>query len=726
MPDIALAKLKQHWGYDSFRPLQREAIDCALQKKDSVVVLPTGGGKSLCYQVPALCADGLAVVVSPLISLMKDQVDGLVASGVRAAAINSSMRPQDKGEIANQICSGELDLLYLSPERIVQRSTLDFLKQSQVRFFAIDEAHCISSWGHDFRPEYRQLANLRSEFPDTSVHAFTATATEPVRKDIAAQLNLADAEFLVGDFDRPNLNYRVLRRSDKVGQLLGVVDRFPKQSGIVYCISRREVEDVAATLAGAGYSARPYHAGMSAEDRSANQDAFIKEQINIIVATVAFGMGIDKSNVRYVLHMGMPKSLEAYQQESGRAGRDGLASDCVLLFTGGDLVTWKRMMNDLPPEQFKVSSQLLESMYSYCTRSACRHRMLVEYFGQTLPSDNCGACDCCLGELQSVPDALVVSQKIVSCVHRVGERFGVNHVAAVLTGSMAKRVLQLGHDQLSTYGLLAEHKQAAVADWIEQLVGQQFLAKTTGEYAVLTIPEQGRRMLKGELTPALFQLSQSTKSAPAKQDDWEGVDRSLFDALRDHRREVANQRDIAPFVIFHDTSLRDMARQRPSTVAAFGAVAGVGEKKLADYGESFVTCIKSYCEQHELTMDLAPPKPRVRMASTRKKLANAAKEQAFEMFAAGQSIAEVAEQIGRAASTTSGYLGEYIQAKAVTDPSPWIEKPLADQIRTAASEVGSLERLAPIKEVLGDDFSYEQIRVVVDCLKVETGFEPPA
>ncbi|MEZ6131429.1 MAG: DNA helicase RecQ [Planctomycetaceae bacterium] len=717
--DLPIDRLKQYWGYDAFRPLQREAIDCALQRRDSVVVLPTGGGKSLCYQVPALCTDKVAVVVSPLISLMKDQVDGLVASGINAASINSSMSESDKRRVADEIRSGELRLLYLAPERLVQDATMRFLKQVGVAFFAIDEAHCISSWGHDFRPEYRQLSSLKTDFPDASVHAFTATATPRVRDDIARQLSLTDPKVLVGSFDRENLVYRVSRRTDVLNQMREVIDRYPGQSGIVYCISRREVENVAATLNQCGYKARPYHAGLSSDDRSRHQDDFINERTDIIVATVAFGMGIDKSNVRYVVHTGMPKSLEAYQQESGRAGRDGLVSECALLFTGGDLMVWKKM-TDFSQAGAK---ELLEAMYSYCTRSRCRHRMLVEYFGQTFAKPKCEACDVCLEEMPAIAEPLIVAQKILSCVHRVEQRFGASHVAQVLTGSAAKRIQDPGHDRLSTYGLLSDHPQAVVMDWIEQLVGQDFLDRH-GEYSVLKITDAGRRVLRGEVTPVLVQTSSPQKKSSARRDDWEGVDRELFETLSRLRRQVAEALQVPPFVIFHDASLREMARRRPSSVSAFGTIAGVGRKKQADHGERFVATIVQYCTEHNIDTDQTGlSSPAISSVTpTPAKMANQARLTAFAMFADGCTIAQVAETIARAPSTTSGYLSEYIHEKRITDPAPWVDSATTAKIKAAAHDVGSLERLAPIKEQLGDTVTYEQLRVVVECLRVETGF----
>ncbi len=717
--DLPLSTLQKYWGYDSFRPLQREAIACALERRDSVVVLPTGGGKSICYQVPAICDEQkMAVVVSPLISLMKDQVDGLVANGIAAASLNSSLPNEEKSRVIDRLQRGELRLLYVSPERLAQDGTIEQLKQANVGFFAIDEAHCISSWGHDFRPEYRQLSKLKEHFPTASVHAFTATATPRVRDDIAKQLNLQSAEKLVGSFHRANLIYRVHRRSDALEQMRTVIDQYRDQSGIIYCISRKDVANVAATLEELGYRAKPYHAGMSDADRSANQDDFINERTDIIVATVAFGMGIDKSSVRYVIHNGMPKSLEAYQQESGRAGRDGLPSECCLLFSGADLMRWKKMSNGQP-----AAGELLEAMYGYCTQSCCRHRILIEYFGQEFELQDCGACDVCLNELDQIDDPLIMGQKILSCVHRVGQRFGAHHVASVLTGSAAKRILELGHEKLSTYNLLSEHSKQAVVEWIDQLVGQKFLAKT-GEYNVLGITESGKQLLRGELTPKLFKTAKPVASSSKKRiDNWDGVDRGLFDHLRAFRRELAAEKEIPPFVIFHDASLREMARVRPSSESHFRNIPGVGEKKLADYGAAFVEKITEYCTENQIDFDQAEKQPAAPVLKTKQKLVAGVKKKAFELFRDGRSIEEVAEMLERALSTTSGYLSDYIRENKITDPSPWVAHSVAESIRAAANEVGELEKLAPIKAILGDDFSYEQIRAVVDCMRVETDFE---
>src|SRR5262245_43202216 len=405
--------LKTYWGFDDYLPLQREAMQSVLDNRDSLVVLPTGGGKSLCFQAPALCREGLAVVVSPLLALMKDQVDALAVCGIPAAAVNSTLSLGEKRRIARQVEAGELRLLYMSPERLVTPRTLDFLRNQRISFFAIDEAHCISAWGHDFRPEYRGLRTLRERFPESSIHAYTATATEMVRNDIGVQLGLRDAAVLVGDFRRPNLQYHVARRQRGVGQISAVIDRFRGQSGIVYCITRAEVDRTCAVLNELGYSALPYHAGMSDDDRIRNQEAFLTEKTDTIVATIAFGMGIDKSNVRYVIHAGMPKSLENYQQESGRAGRDGVEAECWLLYSGRDVMTWKRLIESVPEEARSTAAAAIEKIERYATSVQCRHASLVEHFGQEWTYGPCNACDVCLGKLEVLDDALIVGQKIL-------------------------------------------------------------------------------------------------------------------------------------------------------------------------------------------------------------------------------------------------------------------------------------------------------------------------
>lgn len=593
--------LQRYWGFASFLPLQREAIECVLAGRESIVVLPTGGGKSLCFQAPALMMEGTAVVVSPLISLMKDQVDGLAADGVPAARIDSSLTAREKSELFPRLRRGEIKVLYLSPERLVGEGS-GFLSGLKLSFIAVDEAHCISHWGHDFRPEYRKLGELKERFPGVALHAYTATATGPVREDIARQLKLENPEVLVGSFDRPNLVYRVRRRTSRLDQVRSVIDRHGGESGIVYCLRRRDVDELCDALSARGLKAVPYHAGMSGSDRKKSQDDFIADRAKIVVATIAFGMGIDKPDVRYVVHAAMPKSLEHYQQESGRAGRDGLEAECVLYYSGEDFMIWKHLLREMPPGPRRAALEKLNRIYRYCTGLSCRHRSLLRYFGQDLEGENCGACDSCLGELSLLEDSLTVSQKILSCVVRLRQRFGAGYTALVLNGSREERILNNGHDQLTTYGILPEYSRAEIRGFVEQLVDEGYLVKA-GEYKVLKSTEAGWRAMRGEETPKLLQPpKRKPKKAAARpvQESWEGVDPGLFEALRKLRGEIAREEGVPAYIVFGDRALRDMARLRPSTPAGFLKVSGVGEAKKDRYGDRFLELIKDYCASHGL------------------------------------------------------------------------------------------------------------------------------
>lgn len=578
-------------------------MQAAIVGRDSLVVLPTGGGKSLCFQAPALAMPGLAIVVSPLIALMKDQVDALIDCGVSAACVNSTMTPEEKRDVAQQIRAGQLKLLYLSPERLLTDRTLSFLQQTPLSFIAVDEAHCISEWGHDFRPEYRGLCILKEMFPKIAIHAYTATATPRVRDDIVRELRLSAPELLVGSFDRPNLVYRVRRRADISRQVRDVIERYPNDSGIIYCLRRADVDELAAELRGLGYAALPYHAGMDDGERKRNQEAFTGDRARIIVATVAFGMGIDKSNVRYVIHAAAPKSLESYQQESGRAGRDGLEAECWLFYSASDFLSWRKLQSDLPPHAFEIAMKLLAGIDNYCAGVSCRHRALVEYFGQSLDAPNCGACDACLGEIELADDSLILAQKILSCVIRVGESYGGEYVSLVLAGSREERIISRGHDRLSTYGILAEHNKRAIRAWIDQLLNQKFL-RHDGEFRVLALTDAGRDVLRGAATPRLLKpAARARKDTRAAQESWEGVDRGLFDTLRAWRRAEAELRAVPPFVVFSDATLRDLARARPSTTAALPAIHGIGAKKLAEYGDALIREINNYCQRYGIAMD---------------------------------------------------------------------------------------------------------------------------
>ncbi len=715
-----LANLKQYWGYPGFRPLQREAMTLVMSDRDSLVVLPTGGGKSLCYQVPAISRDGMALVVSPLISLMKDQVDSLQAVGVSAACINSMQTAQNKRDVAALIRRRELKLLYIAPERLVQPQTIEFLQGAGVSFIAIDEAHCISQWGHDFRPEYRQLRCLKTAFPNAAVHGYTATATEQVRADIAEQLGIADAEILVGSFDRPNLQYRVERRTDPTGQLQRILQRHKGESGIVYCISRKNVDSTSHSLNRIGFKTLPYHAGMSDEDRRKNQDAFIDEDVNIIVATVAFGMGIDKSNVRFVIHAEMPQSLENYQQESGRAGRDGLEAECCLLYAARDVDTWEFLMKDTEDPALRQAGQrAVSAMQQYCVSTRCRHRQLVEHFGQTLENDNCGACDFCLNEMQPVDEPMILGQKILSCVVRQGERFGAAYTAQVLRGSKAKRIVENGHEKLSTWGLLKDEPEPQLRNWFDQLLSQGFL-RQVGEYNCLEVTPLGRQLLKGQATPMLLRL-QVAESAQPVDDQWQGVDRDLFEELRAMRNRLAVQKQVPPYIIFSDATLRDLARQRPTHGGVLTRIHGIGAQKQKEFGAAVLQTIEEWCQSHNLATNIEIQSPVVASSGGRSRSSQAsgsASAEYFDLFEQGLSIEEVANQLDRTVDTVSKYLGEYIKAYRITDIDPWIPPLLQKLVKQAIGQVGC-ERLKPVFEHLEGQVDYPRIRIVATAWEIE-------
>jgi ATP-dependent DNA helicase RecQ len=608
LPDHQILEEALHrvWGFSTFRPLQREAMQAVLDRRDSVVVLPTGGGKSLCFQAPAVVdaghiegRRGVALVVSPLISLMKDQVDGLRVDGVSASYLNSTLTPAERDAVIAGLRADQCRLLYVSPERLVGEGgdrLRRMLRECGVRFIAIDEAHCISQWGHDFRPEYRQLGRLRDEFAGVSMHAFTATATERVRRDIVSELRLREPVLLVGAFDRPNLTYRVVRRADLRRQVLRVLARHEGEAGIIYCLSRREVEETADWLSGEGHRAVPYHAGLPDEMRARHQEAFLNEQVDIVVATVAFGMGIDRSNVRFVIHAGAPRSPEHYQQESGRAGRDGLPAECVLIYSNGDFLRWRQLL-EASGELTDTVRALLRDMERYASGTRCRHRSLVEYFGQAFDAASCGACDWCLKELDPVGDSTTVARKILSCVARLKQGWGVGHVADVLLGRMNDKVSSQQHDRLSTFGLLRQESPAAVRGFIEQLVAEGMLAREGEPYPVLRLTPAGISLLKGsgecslyrEVVPAKVKGKGRARLAQAI-----GVDPELFDVLRNVRLRLARERGVPPYVIFHDRTLQEMADRRPSTLDDLHDIYGVGVRKAEDFGDAFLDAIRTF------------------------------------------------------------------------------------------------------------------------------------
>ena len=580
-------------------------MDAILDGRDSVVVLPTGGGKSLCFQAPALVkAGGPALVVSPLISLMKDQVDTLVENGIAAACYNSALPADVKVSVAAGIRDGRYALVYVSPERLAGEGSDGFVQMlGRIAYIAVDEAHCISQWGHDFRPEYRQLGALRARFPRVALHAFTATATGRVRRDIASQLSLRDPVELVGSFDRPNLVYRVVPRASLKRQVQDVLDRHRGEAGIIYCTSRREVDALAAWLSSSGARAVPYHAGLDDGERHRNQDRFLNEDADVVVATVAFGMGIDRSDVRFVLHAGAPQSLEHYQQESGRAGRDGLEAECVLVYSGADFLKW-RVMLERNGELTDARRTLLRDIERYASGVGCRHRHLVSYFGERYVKSDCGACDYCLGELEAVAEPIPTARKILSCVARVGQRFGAAHVASVLCGSESEQVTRRGHETLSTFGLLRDAAVPEVRGYIEQLTAEGLLRQTDEPYPVLALTDAGVGLLKD--AGAIPGLTLARQRRVAKERDRRPLrarpgappvtdaEQELFDRLRAVRLRIARERGVPPYVIFHDTTLRELARLKPATVEALSGVYGIGARKAQQVGDLFVAAIREW------------------------------------------------------------------------------------------------------------------------------------
>ena len=589
--------LKTVFGYRIFRPYQEEIVTRLVRGEDAFVLMPTGGGKSLCYQVPALHREGVALVVSPLISLMKDQVDALAANGVAAAFYNSTLAEREARRVLAELHAGRLKLLYVAPERLMTDAFLERIREIPIALFAIDEAHCVSQWGHDFRPEYVQLGRLRGLFPGLPLIALTATADPQTRGDIVRQLGLADAPCYVAGFDRPNIRYTVAEKVKPFNQLRAFLkERGEGEAGIVYALSRKRVEEVAARLAEAGLRAAPYHAGLPDRERQRVQEAFQKDDLQIVVATVAFGMGIDKPNVRFVVHYDLPRNVESYYQETGRAGRDGLPAEALLLFGYGDVAVARALVeNGGNPEQVRIELHKLNAMVGFAEAQTCRRRVLLGYFGERL-ADDCGNCDVCLDPPQRF-DATEEAQKALSCVYRVGQRFGAGHVIDVLRGSANERVSRLGHDRLSTYGIGRELSSEAWGSLIRQLVHLGYLEQDVGNFSVLKLTPAARPLLKGEERLVLARPRVRTV-APKKKETGRGAvpprDEGLFQALRVLRKRLADEAGVPPFVVFADTSLSEMAARRPQTAEELLQVSGVGEHKLGRYGAAFLEVIRGY------------------------------------------------------------------------------------------------------------------------------------
>jgi len=599
--DEAHRLLREVWGYSSFRGEQEAIVNHVIGGGDALVLMPTGGGKSLCYQIPALVRPGVGVVVSPLIALMKDQVDGLRQAGVRAAYLNSTLSPAEAQDTERALREGALDLVYVAPERLMMGRTLDLLSRTRLALFAIDEAHCVSHWGHDFRPEYLQLSVLHENFPAVPRIALTATADGPTRRDMVERLNLGAARVFAAGFDRPNIRYAVLAKNDAKAQLLAFIAAHHRgNAGIVYCLSRRRVEDVAAWLCGKGQVALPYHAGLDPATRERNQDRFLKEEGVIMVATVAFGMGIDKPNVRFVAHLDAPKSLEAYYQETGRAGRDGLPADAWMTYGLQDVTALLALLEgaNLDERQRRIERQRLDALLGYCETASCRRQALLSYFGET-GHGPCGNCDNCLKPTR-VWDGLVAAQKALSAVARTGQRFGVSYLVDLLLGRVNERSARLGHDQLKTFGIGSELARGEWQSVFRQLVAQGHLAVDLEGHGGLRLGTSAPAVLRGE-TQVSFRADPTEPARPRARaalradetggGELSGDDEALWQSLRALRLELAHEQEVPPYVIFHDATLIAMVRTRPKDLDAMAVIPGVGASKLRRYGERFLAAI---------------------------------------------------------------------------------------------------------------------------------------
>jgi ATP-dependent DNA helicase RecQ len=704
--------LKKHFGYDQFRPLQQEIVRDALAGRDVFVLMPTGGGKSLCFQLPALIRDGLTIVVSPLISLMKDQVDALQTSGIAATFLNSALGRQEAVARLRGLHRGEYRMLYVAPERLMLDTFLERALNWNIAQIAIDEAHCISEWGHDFRPEYRELKKLRTHFPDVPVMALTATATERVRSDIVKQLQLREPRCYVASFNRPNLNYRVVPKSAAHEQLLAFIRSRPNESGIVYCASRKGADSLAVRLCEDGISAKPYHAGLTTRERTQNQELFLRDDARVITATIAFGMGINKPNVRFVVHYDLPKNLESYYQETGRAGRDGLPSECVLLFSPSDVAKQLHFIDEKSESEARIAREQLRQVVHYAETRECRRATLLKYFGEQFSQPSCDGCDNCLQPRETF-DGTIPAQKFLSCVHRIhrksGFGFGVNHVVEVLTGADTQAIRQRGHNELSTYGIGRELRRDA---W--QAIGRELLRLglvecAPGKFATLALTQAGLDALR-QRTP--ITLTQQIDIADATRKARTGAiecDEPLFDRLRGLRRKLADERDVPAYVIFSDVSLREMARSYPTTTNEFRQIPGVGEQKLKDFSEPFLIEIKDYLvnnSRRTFSDDVDVPFRQHRPGL------NDSQAETLRRFRKGESVDEIARARGFVRSTIYGHLLAAIECGKIGPES-------GDRFFTPAQEkeIGAAFRqvidgkLTDISALVGGKYDIGELRI---------------
>ena len=711
--------LQKHFGYSGFRHQQEAIIQHVLNKKDVLALMPTGGGKSLCYQLPAVLMGGLTIVISPLIALMKDQVDSLNVNGIPAAFYNSSQTPDEQTQLTVKLRNGNIRLLYLAPERLFANDSklIPFLKSLNVSLIAIDEAHCISHWGHDFRPEYLALAELKNEFPHIPVIALTATADNLTKKDILEKLNLKEPAVFISSFNRENITYRVIPKRDYFNQVLDFLDNRKDESGIIYCLSRKSTESLAADLKAEGYLAEPYHAGLDSSLKARTQEAFLRDEVRIIVATIAFGMGINKSNVRYVVHVDMPKNIEGYYQETGRAGRDGLPSEALLLYSPGDANKLKQFaMIDDNPEQSRIMLNKLNDMVQYCQLHACRRQFLLKYFEEDFPP-NCGSCDFCLTEFKRF-DGTLIAQKALSAVSRLKERFGTNYVIDFLRGSKSEKIRE-EHKQIKTYGIGADIAKNDWSRYIRELTIMGYLQVTDDAFPVLKLTAKSEAVLKGQ-QKVEFIASQTTE----EQKSAEGLpfEAELLNEIKNMRRDIALHENVPAYVILSDASLLEIATYLPQTLDEMRLISGFGDIKLARYGREFLLPVKSYSTKNGLSskMNLKSSKRERKTRAEGSNNANRSSNTAFDSFTlykSGKTIAEIAAERGLAATTIEGHLSYYIYTGAL-DISAFVNEEKKLLIKDVVESYGA-EKLSPLKEILGENYSYGEIRAVIAWMRKE-------
>ena len=707
--------LKHQFGYDSFRMNQEAAIECVLDKKDAVVLMPTGGGKSLCYQIPALMADGLTLVVSPLIALMKDQVDALINNGVSAAFLNSSQTSREQTEVFQRVRSGELKILYVAPERLLQSGDqfINFLESINVALFAIDEAHCISSWGHDFRPEYIQLGKLKRYFPEIPIIALTATADKLVRKDIFERLNIQHAELFISSFNRPNIYYSVESKRNSYARLLEFLEERRDESGIIYCLSRASTENLAMDLRDEGFSVLPYHAGLDKETRDKNQELFLNDDVKIIVATIAFGMGIDKSNVRFVVHNDLPKNIESYYQETGRAGRDGLESQALLFFSWADVIKLKGFAEvEGNKSQSDIMLKKLNTMGEFGEMKMCRRKFLLKYFDEDLTED-CGKCDNCNTTFEKF-DGTIIAQKALSAVARTDQRFGLTYLIDFLRGSKSKTI-RLEHLNLKTYGIGADISKDNWFDYFKDLIAQGYLAQTEGQYPTLVLTEKSLDVLRGEQKVELFKVAEKEdKKLSLVSDVSHPYIKELFDELKKIRTALARQENVPPYVVFSDAALIEMATYLPQSGDEMLKISGVGDVKMEKYGEDFLEIIVDYCDINNLDtrINLKTPKYEPKKRTKRNAKGENTYSVSLDLFKSGSSIEEVARQRELAVSTIETHLVRFIPTGEIK-LTEIVQADKIETIRNAVIKLNAEQGIGPIKEFLGEDYSYGEIRAVV-------------